>query len=231
MDFQEDGHIYSKNGRKYQSVSEFLKQFKKEFPKNAVAAATAKRDGREAQEILDEWELNAQISRNYGTTLHQGIEYWLKYGKIHKLAHIEQVVKAFEAKYDRKRIHSEIIVDNDEFGLAGTIDQLYMIESKKVNVIDLKTNAELSHTGKGSFLAPLDKLPFSKINEYRLQLSSYKTMLELKGYEVVDLMLEHWNGRELVTIPLEPIDMLPFFQASVGGEMKSNIHSKKTVRI
>lgn len=202
--FNEATHAYTKDGKKYTSVSEIIEQFIPEFQKYAIAG----RMKGDTQDILDEWELNSDISKLYGTAIHKALEYWIRFGKITKIPHIRKVIEAFSKKYAWETLKSEIVVDSDDLIISGTIDVLEVIGRNRVNIVDLKTNYELDKAGHGKLLNPFDYLDNNKINKYRLQLSTYKELVERKGITVENLLLEHWNGEELQTIKLEPLEIL-----------------------
>ena len=101
MDFSEQYHSYD-NG-KYQPVGDFLAQFKPIFPAGLMAGRVAKKENRTEDEVLAEWELNADVSRTYGTAIHKAIEYWIRSNKFPKHPHLELAVKKFSEKYDRRR--------------------------------------------------------------------------------------------------------------------------------
>lgn len=209
MIFDPINHTYTEDGASYVPVTEFLKKFKPKFEKEIMAQRVSAREGRTAEEVLSEWELNAEISRLYGTTIHKAIEYWIRFNKIPKALHLKLAVEKFAAKYQREAIKPEIIVKNKGLKIAGTIDQLHLLGSNQVKITDVKTNGELTEESRGYFLAPLDKLPFSKMNEYRLQLSMYRYLLGLQGVETETISLEHWNGESYTTMLLEPINVEP----------------------
>jgi hypothetical protein len=205
MILDEELHEYRQGNEKYQSVTQLIEKLKKPFPKELIAGKIATRDGIEAEEVIQEWDLNASISANYGTSIHQGIEYWIKYGKISKLPHVKLAVEKFAEHNEREKLKTEVIVFNDEFKLAGTIDLIEVIEKGVANLKDIKTNYELDKKGDGNFLAPLNDMSCTKINCYRIQLSIYKHLLELKGKKIDKLIIEHWNGEEFNSIELEPL--------------------------
>lgn len=192
MTFDEASHTYEHKGHRYTSVSEWLGTTEKPFPKEQVAAYTAKKDGRTAAEVIAEWDLNAAISCNYGTSVHQAIEMWLRYGKVTKIHHLSKVVNVFAQRNITRKIIPEVIAYSEEYRLAGTIDQLVILGPKTVWVQDVKTNAEMKP---------------EKIEKYRKQLSAYKFLLECRGIAVKGLNLEWWDGKKFKTIDLEPIDL------------------------
>jgi hypothetical protein len=197
MLFDEVSHTYSKDGIVYTSVSEFLNTLDPEFPKERIAAATAKRDGGSADEIIGKWDLNSEISSTYGTAVHKAIEYWIRYGEVTKVPHLADAVKAFSKLHSREKLHAEVIVYSDEYQLAGTIDQLISIGPKQVLVQDVKTNVELT-----------DK----KLKKYARQLSTYKLLLEMKGITVAGLNILHWNGDTFKNIKVKPINIQPLLE-------------------
>lgn len=212
--FNETEHTYRRDGKLYQSVGEFLKKFKPPFPKGYLAEKCAPKQGLTPDEVIAKWDLNAEVSTLYGNAIHKGIEYWIRYGEVSKLPHIQRAVEKFAEKFDRSRLVSELIVFSDEYLLAGTMDVVLKTGPKQVRILDIKTNGELTDKAKGKFLPPLQTLPFSKLNEYRLQLSTYKHLMELKGLTVEAIELEHWNGDTFTTIGLEPIDITPLLPKS-----------------
>lgn len=213
MMFSERDHSYTKDGKKYIPVSKIIEQFIPKFEKYAIAG----RMKGDTQAILDEWELNAEISSLYGTSLHKGLEYFLRYQKFTKLPHIENVVRQFSKKYNWENLKSEIVIHDEELLISGTIDVLEVVGRNRVNIIDLKTNYEIYKAGHGKLLHPFDHLENNKINKYRLQLSAYKELVESKGITVENILLEHWNGETLETIKLEPLKILCQIRSSQKG--------------
>lgn len=182
MLFDELGHKYDG----YQSVSEFLERFKKPFPKDLIAGKMAAKGEMTKEEILYKWDLNSKISCDYGKSCHGAIEYFIKFGEKPKLH--TKLVAEFAKKYDRKELISEIIAYNDTIKVAGTLDIIRKLGNKEVDIIDLKTNAEMTN---------------EKLDDYALQLSMYKWLLEQKGLRVRNLILEHWTNK-LKTIIIKP---------------------------
>ena len=89
-------------------------------------------------------------------------------------------------------IFTEMVVYNDEYMVAGTIDRLEK-HGVVVNLFDYKTNKELKTTAFNykHMKAPLSELQDCNYNHYLIQLSTYGWMLEQKGYKVGKLVIEH----------------------------------------
>ena len=207
MTFDEKEHRYVKDGIEYLSVSRFLERFKPPFNKELISGMVAKKQGKEPDDILSMWNLNSEISTNYGTSIHKGIELFVKHKTISKLPHIKESTEKFIEKFKGKKLRSEIVAFDDEHRIAGMIDLLELLGNKRVRIIDIKTNYEMDKEKRGNFLAPIDTIPNTKINGYRLQLSMYKYLVEKHGFTVEGLQLEHWDGKEYHTIELEPINI------------------------
>ena len=207
MTFDEKEHRYVKDGIEYLSVSRFLEKFKPPFNKELISGMVAKKQGKEPDDILSMWNLNSEISTNYGTSIHKGIELFVKHKTISKLPHIRESTEKFIEKFKGKKLRSEIVAFDDEHRIAGTIDLLELLGNKRVRIIDIKTNYEMDKEKRGNFLAPIDTIPNTKINGYRLQTSMYKYLVEKHGFIVEGLQLEHWDGKGYHTIELEPINI------------------------
>ena len=105
------------------------------------------------------------------------------------------------------KFYSEVLVSSDKLKLAGTIDLIEALGKKHINIWDIKTNYEMDKKKNGKLLIPFQDIDNTKINKYRLQLSMYKYLCELKGIIVDKLYLLHWTGNEWIKSELEPIDI------------------------
>lgn len=209
MLFDEATHTYTWNGKPFTPVGDFISKFYKPFAKGMMAQKVAQRDGLDVDEVIKMWESNGDVSRLYGQSVHKAVEHWIKYNQKSNLKHLSDMVDKFSKKYDRERLRAEIIVFDTDTMIAGTVDQIEFITKKKVRVVDVKTNYDIDKKGYGKLLPPLDYLEDNKINRYRLQTSMYAYMLEKKGYEVEECLLEHWNGSEFSTIHLDRVEVEP----------------------
>lgn len=207
MFFDKLNHKYFDQTTEYTPVSRIKDKYIKPFDKEIVSKATAKRDDREQQDVLDQWNTARDISTNYGTAVHLSVEYWNKWDKYPKHKHLLDAVKKFEKHYKDREFYSEIIVFNKKLEIAGTIDILEPLGERKVNIADIKTNGELEGKSYGNLLKPFNDLKATKINQYRLQLSLYKELAERMGLFVNDLFIEYWNGESWKTIKVEPLNV------------------------
>lgn len=198
--FNKDSHTYrNEYGEFYKSVGEVIGKFKPAFPAELIAQQTEKKTGRPAFDTLAEWELNKQASCDYGNSIHEAMELWIRFNKTHRLPHLSEAVMKYDLHTNEicEKLHSEFIVYSDEKQIAGTIDIIESVSPGIVNIRDIKTNADLDEPARGKFLPPFQDLPCSKVNEYALKLSLYADLLEEMKPEVKvgKLILDHWTER------------------------------------
>jgi len=88
----------------------------------------ARKNKRTPEEILEEWDMKAQIARDFGNAVHKSIEIWIKHSAKPKNKYLQSVIDTFPLK--NKGLISEKIVYNDELLIAGTIDVLRKKKTK-----------------------------------------------------------------------------------------------------
>lgn len=94
--------------------------------------------------------------------------------------------------------HPELILWNDEAGIAGQADLVFIeTEGKKryVDLSDYKTNGKIDKYNfmKYRMLDPLGHLHDCNYNHYRLQISAYAWLLEQAGFIPRNLEFRHLN--------------------------------------
>jgi hypothetical protein len=112
--------------------------------------------------------------------------------------YVDNITQFLDSLYDKGyKLHSEIKIFDEEMGIAGTIDLLIELPNGDVMIYDWKTK----ESGKFNYFYTKDKynkayaddmlegVPPSKANDYALQLSTYKLMLERKGFKVVKMAI------------------------------------------
>lgn len=77
----------------------------------------------------------------------------------------------------------ELRLFNEQYGIAGTMDQNFMFPNKEFDINDWKTNKKIDLTNQyQNMLGPLSHLQDCSYNHYSLQISIYAWMLEQFGY-------------------------------------------------
>jgi len=201
INFDAESHTYERNGQEYHSASRIIKWFKPKFPKQFIAAAVAKRDGKTKKEVLAEWQLKADIACHWGSYVHTVLED-IELGPQKKLREyvpfnendernpdlIIPIVKSYKRwreKHSGKSIPEEKLWIDDFFS-CGTAD-LPIEYGTYFDLFDFKTNEELNDDNKYKkyFGGVLCHIADTKIQGYTLQLSLYAFMKKkLTGLEV-----------------------------------------------
>lgn len=195
--FEEEAHTYHYKGTKYDSVTSFIKRFKVPFDREYWSKKKADERGVDVSVILEEWQGKADVANDLGTRVHKWIEdFWG--GNPRELTSeddpnfVERIDK-FMSLYERKfknlvPLTSELKIFSRKWRLAGTIDQPFLMWDEKQQRIlfligDWKTNKEFRYDDhpKGKYkklLHPFSHLWENHLNEYSIQVSLYRLILE-----------------------------------------------------
>lgn len=202
LKFNKKKHLYSINGKDLISVTTFIKKFFNEFDEKAVAKKvfySNKKKGihKTLREIKAEWKK----SREEGNLVHKEIEQLIKkgldnYSPSNKKSLIAYNVLSKIMMDEIIAIKPELMIYDEELGLAGTIDvfgyQTIHPDYDQVTLIDWKTNKEIKQKGFAKSTHSLMKEEEDcNYTHYTLQLSFYAYMLERQGFRIGKLLLIH----------------------------------------
>lgn len=193
--FHPDSHTYEYNGKKFESVTTFIKEFKVPFDREYWSKKKAEQRGVDPSVILEEWSQKSAKSLSLGRDVHKFIEdFWM--GENPEKPNDETVrerIEKFLEFYERKLksfvpLKSELKVFSRKWRISGTIDQpfLFWDDKKKLPLFvigDWKTNGEFKDDDhpKGKYkklLRPFAHLWENNHNEYSIQVSLYRLILE-----------------------------------------------------
>jgi hypothetical protein len=183
--FIEETHQYfNEKGEEYKSGTGFIHFFQKEFDSVGVATRVATREGVTVDEILNKWKKNSEEACTHGTSIHLLMENYLKNGII--IPEHSSLYDSFdditgEMRKWAKAIHSEKILWNDEYKIAGTADLIIDHNKNEFSVGDFKTNKAIHFCSDWAerLLHPISHLSDCNYNLYSLQLSLYAHMYSL----------------------------------------------------
>ena len=200
--FVEKNHSYLIDGKPSgsPSVTRLLKKFKKEFDKDTAAARVAKRMRVSTKQVLADWELNNLFSTTQGSMLHKYIENYynnkrvefegnfdgLGYDEKKKIAeNLPKLIGYFQNFYNDYNhllcVKNEIVLgDIEDTRVCGMSDMLcYNTQTDEWEIIDYKTNKKMEKKSKyGNLLYPFEDMSEGEINEYTIQLNTYKYFVE-----------------------------------------------------
>lgn len=205
VDFDRLNHIYTYNGKKLVSATEYRSRFYKEFDASGVAKNCEKSWGIPSETIEEIWKSNSTMTADFGSLIHLALENYFnrrKEGKIvfenrgidptiPKHPILKKIILDFEAMVDGEgEVLTEVLVTDIENKRCGMVDRLVILDKdKKVCLIqDYKVNVS-SEEEKGSLkpAKPYDELPPNKLTKYQIQLSYYADILRKSGWEVKGL--------------------------------------------
>jgi hypothetical protein len=182
--FDEKSHTYtnSKTNEKYISVTTLLSEYKQPFDKDKHSLRVAEREGVSQELVLEMWDKENKKATTRGTKIHKLMENYVGFGEE------ESDYKWLYKSYDKvvsysvdkfKKIHSENLLSNDEYKIAGTADLIYD-HGDYFTIGDFKTNKKFNFTSTFNdfFKNPIEHLTYCEFNNYALQMSMYAYMHE-----------------------------------------------------
>jgi hypothetical protein len=244
--FVEKTHSYMVDGQPTNgpSVTRLLKKFKKEFDKDTAAARVAKRMRTTVEAVLADWALGNLYSTTLGSMLHKYIENFycnkrvefegnfegLGFDEKKRIAEtLPKLIGYFQNFYNDNKhllcVKTEIVLgDVDDTKVCGMSDLLvYNTETDQLEILDFKTNKKMEKSSPyGDLFYPFDDMSEGEINEYTIQLNTYKyfvekyTSLKINNLKIVWFNVVNDNYKIFELADIQPQIKLMFdkFKAS-----------------
>lgn len=194
-------YFHIDTGIEYKSVSKIIELVKNKFDKGIAkyCAGKGKYAGMDEKQVLEAWETKSKNSAEWGTLLHELLEYYEKNKKCKKgYRKYLPLIKSVLSEYsDYKKIYQELVLHNDEYLVAGTSDKPMLkaiSKTSSVDISDYKSNEQIEFFNKyGKYLKyPLDHLQDCSYVTYSLQESIYAYFIEcLTGRKIGRLYIHH----------------------------------------
>ena len=212
--FEEGSHTYRYRDIQFDSVTTFLKKFKEPFNRDYWIKEKARQRGVDPSVIENEWTEAGNKATSLGSRVHKWIEdFWSgENPELPEDADFLERVNKFKSIYELKfknliPLKSELKIFSRKWRIAGTIDQPFLMwdssRNKMIFIIgDWKTNKEFKHDEhpKGRYkklLRPFNTLYENHHNEYSIQISLYRLILEEElGIETESGFLVHIGPEE-----------------------------------
>ena len=197
--FDEPHKYFNTKGEEYVSATTFIKKFKKEFQTKVMAEAYAQKRGLKVEDVIADWDLKRDVSTVKGTAVHNMAENWWNNKSFpydptpavknfghdiikEKYDKCEHLFKKFwaDASENLVPVKMELVVGDDEYGLAGMVDCLFWNKkSEMLEIWDYKTNKEIKTNNNfgNKMLHPISHLDECEMNTYSLQLGLYKHII------------------------------------------------------
>lgn len=186
-------HGYRIGDKNLVSVTTVIKNLTPRFDKNAVSLRMAERTGVTQAEILRQWEAKGSRSRDKGTRLHQYIEDVMAgtvdpvlqrvNERIPEMDAFDRAWTVLRAEMDAKMVKQEFVVGDEEYGVAGRVDNLMSMKAPGATervacVFDWKSGKLDTDNRFEKLLPPFDRHDHCKLNLYSIQLSLYRLIME-----------------------------------------------------
>lgn len=184
--FFPEPHIYKniETDEQYLSVTTLIGKYTPKFDTEKWANIKAKQAGCTPDEIKKQWDETRNYACDRGTSFHEAMENFLKFGEINP--NYEKVISYFGTCVEKiieniSTVQSELLLYNDEYKIAGTADIIWEHEDGTFTVGDFKTNKKFNYYSSYNewMLNPISHLSECQYNKYAIQLSIYAYMYEL----------------------------------------------------
>ena len=221
--FQEEHYYEYKGNRVGVSVTRFIEQYTNEFDKWGIAEKVAKKEGKDINEVLDEWEYKNRFACLKGSNCHEYAQSLWSKGLYHfdsfddtqafKIANktiFEQADNFYnDYKEFYEHIQDEQVVGSTDYDIASAIDHiLYNKLTCGVALVDYKTNSDIRKNEKYAkkMKFPLQHLKDTTLTHYFIQLSIYKYLVEKYTNIQFDEMFivymsENIENYEIIEVP------------------------------
>jgi len=188
-------HIYTDaKGNRLISCSKLISGLTPPFdPDGKITEKYALKNGLTVEQVKAQWKETNKQSCDYGTAIHNEIEYYIKYREVRESPYSHYVEQFSKQRYNG-RLFSERMLYCLNNMVAGTAD-LIELGQGMVNIDDVKTNKKLEKTSTwgNKMLNEVSHLDDCNFNHYQLQLSIYGYLCELKGLKVNRLRVLYFN--------------------------------------
>jgi hypothetical protein len=193
IEYNDAEHSYHIGGKPLVGVTTIVKHMTPEFDREGISQRMAEREGVTQEAILRKWEESGNVARDKGTRLHQYIEDTMNgmidpvlrliNDRIPEMDAFDLAWTKMRAELKAKLVKQEWVIGDEGMGVAGRLDSLMSLSLPKtdkriLSVFDWKTGKLDTENRFGHLLPPLQKYDSSKLNQYSIQLSLYRLILE-----------------------------------------------------
>ena len=197
--FDAETHTYTDEfNTQYVSCTQFEDLFKLNRDWDAIRRAFAEKNGKSIEEVKMEWEASGKYATTLGTEMHAVMEYLWQgkdyTGNTEEMSKFPGMLEDFAERkkiaiqlYNRmarryEPIANEFKVFDRDMKIAGTVDFIaYDKQKKEIVIIDWKTSKQFSKSAfkpTDTMLYPFNEYQDCNVNNYSLQLSVYKYIIE-----------------------------------------------------
>ena len=198
--FEPVEHVYTYEGKKIVGATTFLQDFYEGFDEMFWSEKNAEKEKCTPAELRAKWDATRDRACFLGSMVHEGIEFYWGGDEQPAVTDPEAQVRldAFVEFANHRMNMLEIVaieqrMFNVEWGIAGTMDALFMHQGKLM-IGDWKTNGKFRTNNDFAFKkmkAPFEHLKENEFNKYSIQMAIYRLLLEKAGIETTGAFLCH----------------------------------------
>lgn len=217
LTFDEATHTYTHQGAVLESVTTLIEKFFPKFDAEYWAKRKAPSMGLTPEQLMAQWDENANRACELGTKMHAQIErYYLTGSSEGADSDAFPLFLQMTRKLRLYPYRTEWRIFNADWGLAGTLDFLERTPDGTFNIYDWKrstklvdkaTNTLIAHNRYGQKAStPVSHLSDTSYSHYALQLSVYRLILETcYGIQVANQRLgvfhPDYNQPYIISLP------------------------------
>lgn len=186
----------------YQSVTRYINNFVPQFDFENKSKQYASKYGMDVEDVRASWKQKNKQSTDFGTLVHEQIEYRLLNKTTLEDAKLDKCVKYIAEEVENNFPEGDYLLEhtlwNKDYKIAGTAD-LIVDNKKEFSVVDFKTNKQIKYTNdfeEKNLLKPIDHLPNGEYFKYSLQLSFYAYLYKLHTNKIPNRLCFYWLKRK-----------------------------------
>ena len=213
--FDEDNHRYfDEDGNQMISGSVFESNHKPEVNFSYAAKAMAKNTGAKADDILELWGENRDLSAAYGTAVHKGLEVYFKNHELMKQLDSSKERPHTAVTYMPREIGNIVdkyLADKPSDFADRSSAEVFVRHGNRCGFIDLLeegTDGLVMHDYK--FIKQLKNIKYTTYGThpaYSLQQNFYREVLEANGHKVKAMLLDTYVDGEWQTVEVKRIKL------------------------
>ena len=201
VDWSEKAHAYVAKRTPKKVIQDLATKQKKSIQEIEEMIAGREING---ELILEIWNNNKNRAASEGTAEHLIRENkWKALQEAGKPVYTNMAVDGVKYSVDlsnlKPGVYPESIIYHPSYNIVGQSDEPWVFPKKILDINDYKSNDKLDfesyrnwRTGQHqTMLDPISHIQDCNVNHYALQLSGYAYLMELHGYKVRNLTIEH----------------------------------------
>lgn len=205
--FSHKDHKYHYDTEELSSVTKYISKFHKKFDEDFWAQKKSEKTGVDKKDILLEWKKTAKVSTDLGSELHKWIENYFN-GLFQQLPRNPEMINRINkfniiwSKHlkDLTPVKFEQMIFSKKLRIAGTIDSIFL-KGDRLIILDWKSNKKFTFDTPDqkcweNLLPPFQDWCKNHLNEYSIQISLYRLILEEVGIFINSGYLVHLGPEE-----------------------------------